>query len=587
MMSTSSGTSRFVTGWGFSLKVLYFSLVQIAGTPNGGMIACRSHISRLANINGCNVHVAIPVAPAQIDEHREVIECLGAIYHPIILKHSADDIGNRKRYDFSATHPIPWELWSRHQAHTDTEFRSIVDELGPDVLVVDHLYSYLCVRSVVERPVSRVIVIHNNETRHFTDQCQKHQPPPGSVCTGLARRRLEKFERAAYHSFDCAVALSDRDIPDNIEQSARVERLPPVLAGSEIKWASNGSKTIFYVGNVAHHPNKEAMRWIIEELNPVLTARLPEVKIALIGATSDDFGEHTLPRNIQFLGNGDASTVRDQYLNSGLLIAPIRNMIGTKMKILEALSYGTPFLASAGALSGLGDQKTFSTIDLEAPSDVVDRIETLLYEANKANEMHRAIVAYNDKLESINQDAWKQILDSLAAKHRTAGNILFRKGLLGDLIVQEPSAIVTIKASWPFRKILKKSFDIALDDWSFVKATGFYGVEVFRGKALRWTDGAARLIVKLPQLWKPYTLVIELGEHSPAGDARYQVLINDRLVTSDKLSKRRIIKVQLRKFVTERAIFGIDIRSNSKSSEADPRRLGVQVTAMKLRWNYA
>ena len=60
-----------------------------------------------------------------------------------------------------------------------------------------------------------------------------------------------------------------------------------------------------------------------------------------------------MPGNVDLLGASTNAAVEDLYQGCALFVAPIANSHGTKIKLLQCLSLGTPFLATNNALTGL------------------------------------------------------------------------------------------------------------------------------------------------------------------------------------------------------------------------------------------
>ena len=119
-----------------------------------------------------------------------------------------------------------------------------------------------------------------------------------------------------------------------------------------------------------------------------------------------------------------------------------------------------------------------------------------------------------------------------------------------------------------------------------VNQEGFYGTEVHGGE-LRWTNGAAQLIVPLNQERLPQFLQVEIALTGPKG-AKLQVLVNDCELFQEwiptgkwshvfslrgcQLGDRAVIKLLSDTFVPKESIPG----------SQDTRTLGVRAGQLQL-----
>ena len=108
---------------------------------------------------------------------------------------------------------------------------------------------------------------------------------------------------------------------------------------------------LFFVGNANHLPNRQAIEWLCFKFAPEL-AKHSAARIVIVGAGADAFPSG-VPGNVDLLGASTTEAVEELYQECGLFLAPIANSHGSKIKLLQCLSLGTPFLATRNALSGL------------------------------------------------------------------------------------------------------------------------------------------------------------------------------------------------------------------------------------------
>jgi polysaccharide biosynthesis protein PslH len=110
---------------------------------------------------------------------------------------------------------------------------------------------------------------------------------------------------------------------------------------------------IFFVGALAYFPNEDAVRWFVENCLPHLrkTGKPWEFFVAGFRAPAKLAAWLREHEGVIFLGEVD--DLRPIYAESGSVVAPLRTGGGTKLKVIEAMLYGCPVVASSEAAYGL------------------------------------------------------------------------------------------------------------------------------------------------------------------------------------------------------------------------------------------
>ena len=111
--------------------------------------------------------------------------------------------------------------------------------------------------------------------------------------------------------------------------------------------ARNG---IAFIGGQSHGPNADAVRWLAEEIMPLVWARAPDLRCYIVGEGWDRAIEGADPR-IRLLGplrrlDGLFDMVR-------LTVAPLRFGAGIKGKVLSSLAAGIPCAMTSLAAEGM------------------------------------------------------------------------------------------------------------------------------------------------------------------------------------------------------------------------------------------
>jgi hypothetical protein len=383
-------------------KVLYFTIVALGRTDNGGGLICRHHAQRIAETEDVDLTVCTAGSPERREQERSFADAIGASYKPIDFLDAPRQQGSRW--------PFLFETDAQTQGHVDGEFGAILDNQGPDILVVDYLYSAAFIPSAFRRSnLHRIIITLNREIAFFKELKRLNGLPEGTSSSTIAELRLFLFEQSIYSRSHHVVALCPEDLPFPRPTMHRAV-IRPIFDQKEQRWAGENSRDLFFVGNIGHYPNRLAVEWIVDRLSPALESISSPAVINVIGASADQFGNRQLLSNLRLHGTASNAEVADRFGNCGLFVAPIENNYGSKIKLLDCLSMGTPFAGTEGALSGLPFLAGIPIFDLADPLAAAKLLTTLLHDPAKRRSISSTISGQVEVQLLLQKDAWQAAL---------------------------------------------------------------------------------------------------------------------------------------------------------------------------------
>ncbi len=192
-------------------------------------------------------------------------------------------------------------------------------------------------------------VIYN---AHNLESGFRHELDQGAIA-GVGRRRLRSFERGLLKRSSEAWMVSEADLAGARElcPSTRLRYVPNVVdvAGiAPVTPAIDECRAVF-VASFAYQPNRDAMRFLLDEVFPRVWAELPAARLALVGS-----GLHEPPStDPRIETHGFVENLSSIYARSSCAVVPLLQSGGTPLKFIEALAYGLPVLATPRAAAGL------------------------------------------------------------------------------------------------------------------------------------------------------------------------------------------------------------------------------------------
>lgn len=150
---------------------------------------------------------------------------------------------------------------------------------------------------------------------------------------------------------------------------------------------------IMFVGGFSHRPNVDAVKWLAEEVLPILIEQDPDIKIHILGSNA--------PKEVLSLANEHLimeGFVTDEqlegfYRTSRIALVPLRYGAGIKGKVIEALRYGTPVVTTSVGSEGIADAESVMLVEDDAKT-LAEKLARLYHDGEALAKMSRDGVAY-------------------------------------------------------------------------------------------------------------------------------------------------------------------------------------------------
>ncbi len=110
--------------------------------------------------------------------------------------------------------------------------------------------------------------------------------------------------------------------------------------------------SLLFVGTLNYQPNSEGVAWFIREIFPALRAQFSEACLTIVGRKPGQLVEE-IARHADIVLQADVPDVVPYYQQSSIVIVPLLQGSGTRIKILEAALLNRPVIATAKGAEGL------------------------------------------------------------------------------------------------------------------------------------------------------------------------------------------------------------------------------------------
>jgi glycosyltransferase involved in cell wall biosynthesis len=190
---------------------------------------------------------------------------------------------------------------------------------------------------------------------HFLREIREAQAGTAGYTLARARETQAEELRAIV---GCDLTLSYSEIEMAVIEShtfgqARVARLPWVTEAREAPIGSYAaSRDLLFLGGFGHPPNIDAVKMFVRDVMPLVTERLPEVRLKVVGSKAPQEVLDLQSSSVEVVGY--VPDLDEVFAHARVFVAPLLAGAGIKGKVIEAMSKGVPSVLSPVAAEATG-----------------------------------------------------------------------------------------------------------------------------------------------------------------------------------------------------------------------------------------
>jgi glycosyltransferase involved in cell wall biosynthesis len=165
---------------------------------------------------------------------------------------------------------------------------------------------------------------------------------------------LAEFERDVLRTFSeswMATRADQRDAADLAGEAITTRYVPNVVdVGRIVPVEPAGGEVLLFVGDFTYAPNRDGLRFLVDEVLPITWRSRPSVRLLVAGRGALD-----PPCDERNEVLGFVEDLRSVYTRADAAVVPLLRGGGSPLKFVEALAYGLPVIATRHAAGLLED----------------------------------------------------------------------------------------------------------------------------------------------------------------------------------------------------------------------------------------
>jgi O-antigen biosynthesis protein len=221
-----------------------------------------------------------------------------------------------------------------------------------DLVIVSRYYVLAPLLPLIRRHCRQAQLIFDTVDLHFLREEREAEVTGSSeAAVRAAESRRQELSLIRKADITLVVSAAERELLGELTPDANVQVVSNIhtVHGRQHDWRDR--RDLMFVGGFQHLPNVDAAQWLVEEIFPRVRARIPDIRLHLIGSR--------MPPEILSIEKPGVEVhgfvpELDPYLeNCRLSVAPLRYGAGVKGKVNQAMSHGLPVVATSCAAEGM------------------------------------------------------------------------------------------------------------------------------------------------------------------------------------------------------------------------------------------
>jgi GT2 family glycosyltransferase/glycosyltransferase involved in cell wall biosynthesis len=252
---------------------------------------------------------------------------------------------NRSLEEFIETRGFAFDLAILSRKHIAARFLPLIRKAAPACKIVFDTVDLLFVR------LARQAEIENSDGRR-REAAASHDEELGLARAADATFVVSEVEARALSAEIPAEKLGIVPLIDELEKSPAPF---PARAG------------MLFVGGFQHPPNLDGILFFLDEILPLIRARLPAIPVHIVGSRMPQELKERAGDGVQV--HGFVPDLSPLLSRVRLSIAPLRFGAGIKGKINQSMAHGVPVVGTTVAVEGMHLENGANCLVADAPAD--------------------------------------------------------------------------------------------------------------------------------------------------------------------------------------------------------------------------
>jgi glycosyltransferase involved in cell wall biosynthesis len=272
----------------------------------------------------------------------------------------------------------------------DAEIQKLISENDFDCIILESLFTGAYINTIRKFSKAKIILrAHNVEHQIWSGLANNTSHGIKKWYLTKLSKQLKAYEIKCLNEVDAIIPITKVD--GNIfKRLGAVVPIHVTSYGLEIKEGNGDSEKpefnhVFHFGSMDWEPNVHGVRWLVNEVWPIVIKAIPKAQLVLAGRNMPPEFKSNLTSGISVVGEvADAS----EFLNRpGIMTIPLHSGSGMRIKAVEGMAAGKPTVSTELGVRGIGVIDGKHVLISDEAEGFASSIIGLLQDSEKAREI--------------------------------------------------------------------------------------------------------------------------------------------------------------------------------------------------------
>lgn len=321
---------------------------------------------------------AIPPTPQNsggATRTHHTLQELSKYYQVDFISFDESDIKTQpKSFSLFFTKSIPYWLTPWYNQKLISKIGELVKQKHYDIIQIE-FSQLLYLTKYLPKETKKVFTAHDISSISFYRRIFENKPSIFKIIFRyLLFLQIYLYEKKYLPKFDTIVTVSKKD-QQTLQKQIPNEKIICLENGIDkinfLKKTPSKIIKLGYIGSFDHTPNLNAVKYFFDQIAPLLEKENILYEFYLAGKNDSQFVKNNFPKIINL---GQVKETIDFYQKIDCLVTPIFSGSGSRIKILESLSFGVPVISSPIGAEGINIKSVYIRI-ANQPQDYVNCIK--------------------------------------------------------------------------------------------------------------------------------------------------------------------------------------------------------------------
>lgn len=269
----------------------------------------------------------------------------------------------------------------------------ILQEEMFDVVMLDHLYLHWYIIQIRKNSKARIVLrAQNAEGDLWNQNVKAERNPIKKMLLSIMTRRLIHEEQQVLRAVNLTLTTSELDKQLLLSRCPQVQietvRIPVSRRIIQREFSEiQRSVTFYHIGSMDWLPNARGMKWFFDYVYPLLLKDSKMPKIYLAGKNMPEWMYQFDDGNNGIKIVGEVESSFEFHMNHDILLVPVQQSGGVRVKILEAMMAGNAVISTAAGAQGLDMENGKHLLIADSARDFACCMQKLIYDIDLRKQL--------------------------------------------------------------------------------------------------------------------------------------------------------------------------------------------------------